>query len=107
MTSSDCGTATVAEAQRSKRYDEELVLRFFAFLRRSHEYRHEVGDFLTEYMEAATDPTGLAEPVFDYVKDVETFRKTFEVIKDRSAGSKPHERGARAFGFSWEQRVKD
>lgn len=89
--------ATVAEAQKNKRYDQELVLRFFAFLRRSDEYRHEVGDFLTEYMEAATDPAGLAEPVFDPVKDVETFRKTFQVIR-KAAESRPDELGPRVFG---------
>lgn len=90
-------TATVADAQRSRRYDEELALRFFAFLRRSAEYRHEVGDFLTEYMEAATDPAGLAEPVFDPIRDVETFNKTFKVIR-QAAESRPDQLGTRVFG---------
>jgi len=90
-------TATVPEAQRSKRYDEELVLRFFAFLRRSEDYRHEVGDFLTEYMEAATDPADLAEPVFDPVGDVETFQKTFKVIR-KAAESRTDQLGTRVFG---------
>jgi hypothetical protein len=90
-------TATVAEAQRNKRYDQELVLRFFAFLRRSDEYKHEVGDFLTDYMESATDSAGLPEPVFDPVKDVATFKKTFKVIR-RAAEEKSDELGQRVFG---------
>jgi hypothetical protein len=88
---------TVADAQLDKRYDQELVLRFFAFLRWSNSYRHELGDFLTEYMEAASDPDGPASDVFDPIRDVETFRKTFHVLW-RAAESKPEELGRRIFG---------
>jgi hypothetical protein len=86
----------VADAQRNKRYDHELVLPFFAFLRRSNEYRHEVGDFLTEFMEDASDPDGVDPSVFDPARDAEIFRKTFRVLR-RAAESRP-ELGQRIFG---------
>lgn len=74
-------TKTVADTQRDKRYDEELVLRFFAFLRNGEGYRHELGDFLTEYMEAASDPAGPDPAVWDPINDVATFTKTFKVLR--------------------------
>jgi len=89
-------TATVADAQRAKRYDQELVLRFFSFVRWADRYTHEVGDFLTEYMEAASDPDGPDNSVFDPAGDVERFRKTFSVL--RRAASTSDQLGTRIFG---------
>jgi len=78
---------TVAEAQRDKRYDQELVLRFFAFLRWQAQYSHEVGDFLTEYMEAASDPDNVPSSVFEFQRDPSIFRRTFSVLRRASVNA--------------------
>lgn len=90
-------TSTVGESQREKRYDQELVLRFFAFLKWPHRYKHEVGDFLTEYMEAASDPEDVPPAVFDPDVDVARFEKTFKVLR-RAAEAEPDKLGGRLFG---------
>ncbi|MGW0293319.1 DUF262 domain-containing protein [Streptomyces tuirus] len=62
-----------------RKFDQELVLRFFALRNWGEEYKHDVADFLTEYMEAVSDD---ADPTpFDYEREREAFRKTFLVIK--------------------------
>jgi hypothetical protein len=74
-------TGTISDVQRAKKYDQELVLRFFAFLRWGSKYKHAVGDFLTEYMEAASAPEGVDSEVFDPARDVATFEKTFSLLR--------------------------
>lgn len=59
-----------------KLYDQELVLRFFAFKNWTQNYIHEIGEFLTEYMEAVTTQ---AIP-FDYDREGATFRRTFLLL---------------------------
>lgn len=88
---------SVAEAQIDKKYDEELILRFFAFKRWGEHYKHELGDFLTEYMEAASSPEGVGADVFDKVSDVEAFHKTFKCLR-LAAETKESEVGERVFG---------
>lgn len=68
---------TVAESQVKKKYDQELVLRFFAFKNARASYKHAVGDFLTEYMEAVA----IGEQPFDTSQEASTFAKTFAVIR--------------------------
>ncbi len=54
------------------------MLRFFAFKNRQSEFKHEVEDFLTDYMEAVADA---ATPErFDFVAEEENFKKTFEAL---------------------------
>ncbi|MEV7373622.1 DUF262 domain-containing protein [Streptomyces sp. NPDC090301] len=72
---------TVGEGPIEKKYDQELVLRFFAFLKWAEKYKHEVGDFLTDYMEAASDPGGARSDVFDPEVDVAKFAKTFKCLR--------------------------
>jgi len=86
---------TVAEAQLEKRYDQELVLRFLAFLKRGEEYRHELGEFLTEYMEDASDPAGPDPAVWDPLADPVTFEKTFKVLRRASEST---DVGKKVFG---------
>jgi hypothetical protein len=88
---------TVADAQLEKRYAEELVLRFFAFKKGGAGYKHEVGDFLTEYMEAASAPEGVPKGVFDPERDVADFLKTFQVLS-AAAKTVEDEVGSRIFG---------
>src|SRR5262249_26208241 len=89
--------STVADAQKGKRYDQELVLRFFAFLRTPGSYRHEVGDFLTEYMEAASEPTGPPPEIFDAERDKAIFKRTFSILR-RAAESDEATIGRKVFG---------
>ena len=48
-------TSSVGSEQIDKKFDQELVLRFFAFKNWADKYTHEIGSFLTEYMEGVTD----------------------------------------------------
>ncbi|WP_405753295.1 DUF262 domain-containing protein [Streptomyces sp. NBC_00012] len=89
--------STVPEAQVEKRYNEELVLRFFAFRNSGSSYKHEVGDFLTEFMEAASAPEGVSDEIFNKERDEAAFLKTFEVLKNASE-TVPDEVGNRVFG---------
>src|SRR6266404_2379669 len=49
-------TETLTEDRRLAAYDQELVLRFFAFRNNRVDFRHDVKDFLTEYMEGVSEP---------------------------------------------------
>jgi hypothetical protein len=56
-------------------FDQELVLRFFAMKNNRQAFKHDIGDFLTEYMEAVSDPS--TEVSFDYASEQGTFERTF------------------------------
>lgn len=60
--------------------DQELVLRFFALKNNKAKFKHDVNDFLTEYMEAVSDPQGQIQ--FDYNTEEQVFRKTFTILRD-------------------------
>lgn len=70
--------STISEEQVYGAYDKELVLRFFALKNWRAKFKHDVSDFLTEYMEAVSDPDA-PEP-FDYGKEQEIFERTFRVL---------------------------
>jgi len=74
-------TGNLTQEQRLGAYDQELVLRFFALKNYRDKFKHDVADFLTEYMEAvsATDIS------FNYGKEREIFLKTFSIL-DRTLG---------------------
>lgn len=65
--------------RREERYDQELVLRYFAFKNWREKYVHEVGDFLTEYMEGVADAEN-DEVQFDFDVERENFKKTFAIL---------------------------
>lgn len=71
-------TQNLTDESRNQRFDQELVLRFFAFKNYKGNYTHDVADFLTEYMEAVTDP--LVDLRFDYDAEREIFRRTFKIL---------------------------
>lgn len=48
--------SNVSNDKIEKKYDQELVLRYFAYKNDRGSYVHDVSDFLTEYMEAVSDP---------------------------------------------------
>jgi hypothetical protein len=59
-------------------FDQELVLRFFAMKNYRSAFKHDVGDFLTEYMERVSDPE-TALP-FDFAAQQSNFERTFAVL---------------------------
>lgn len=64
---------------RQKKFDQELVLRFFAYKNSLDNYTHDVADFLTDYMEEVSDPSSPTE--FDYSRERITFEKTFLILR--------------------------
>ncbi|HAW27766.1 MAG TPA: DUF262 domain-containing protein [Planctomycetaceae bacterium] len=71
----------VANEQIDRKFDQELVLRFLSFKNWRSEYVHEVGTFLTEYMEKVSDP-GDDSLTFDYDVERQTFQKTFALLNN-------------------------
>jgi hypothetical protein len=71
------------QERRLDAFDQELVLRFLAFKNNITAFRHDVADFLTEYMEAVSDPE--VHYPFDYDEERAIFKKTFTLL-DRSIG---------------------
>ncbi len=71
-------TDSLTRGSKLGAFDQELVLRFFAFKNYRENFKHDVDDFLTEYMESVSDKTkGLQ---FDYVAEREVFQKTFTIL---------------------------
>lgn len=58
------------------KYDQELVLRFFAIKNEIENYRYPVTEYLTRYLEKITT----SETVFDYEKEKWIFEQTFQFI---------------------------
>jgi Protein of unknown function DUF262 len=76
--------STVSESQIEKRFDQELVLRFFAMKNWRDSYVHEIGSFLTEYLEAISDtPPRLS---FDMSEEKLVFDKTFQILNAALGG---------------------
>lgn len=72
-------TETLTEKSRKEKFDQELVLRFFAFKNAGSVYRHDIAEFMTDYMEAISDPAGSDQ--FNYQVEKEVFDKTFRIIR--------------------------
>ena len=69
----------IPEPARQRRFDQELVLRFFAFKNDLDTYRHDVADFLTDYMEAVSDTVNARD--FSYAAERGIFDKTFLLLR--------------------------
>jgi hypothetical protein len=80
-------TETLTDDRRNAAYDQELVLRFFAFKNNRQAFRHDVKDFLTEYMEGVSENIEERQLPFDYAIERAVFDKTFRVLADTLAGS--------------------
>jgi hypothetical protein len=97
----DC-TVSLTQERKLSAFDQELVLRFFALKNRRQRFKHEVSDFLTEYMEDVADPT--KPEVFDYASENALFRKTFALLSgalaDRSFAFANKARTDLSSGFS-------
>lgn len=84
-------TTYLTNEQRKGWYDQELVLRFFAFKNDINSYVHEIGDFLTEYMERVSDQ-GHKQPIaFEFDAEKKIFEKTF-LIFQKSLGDRAFNR---------------
>jgi hypothetical protein len=76
--------STLPKEKIERKEDHELVLRFFAFKNSRQNLIHDVSDFLTEYMESVSDPTGKVP--FNYFDEQQIFEKTFNIL-NRTLGS--------------------
>lgn len=63
-------------------FDKELILRFFSFKNNRAAFKHDVGDFMTEYMEYVSDPDG---PGMEYDHEKNVFLKTFQILGETLA----------------------
>lgn len=68
----------VPKDKKSTKYDQELILRFFAIKNDIDNYRYPVTEYLTRYLEKIT--TG--KMVFDYEKEKAIFENTFRFINN-------------------------
>jgi uncharacterized protein with ParB-like and HNH nuclease domain len=76
--------ARIGTTKIKKRFDEELVLRYFAFKNSYSTFKHNVDDFLTQYMEKIalnTAMNGVPE-IFNYEQERERFRLTFKFLSE-------------------------
>lgn len=83
------------DEKRKQKYDQELVLRFFTFKNNSGEYKHDVGDFMTSYMEKISDPNNNSY-IFKYDEERTIFEKTFKILNStlgEDAFARSNERG--------------
>jgi uncharacterized protein YihD (DUF1040 family) len=72
--------AQLTDEKRERMYMEEFALRFFAMKNDIERYEKDIGDFLTEYMEAVANPE---QPVaFDYVAEEQVFKTTFRLLAE-------------------------
>lgn len=71
--------STISEEQIYGAYDKELVLRFFALKNWLSCFKHDVSDFMTDYMEAVSDPDHPES--FDYQKEEDVFNLTFSILE--------------------------
>ncbi|WP_225401427.1 DUF262 domain-containing protein [[Mycobacterium] zoologicum] len=69
----------ISDAQRKRKFDQELVLRFFSYKNNFENYSHDVSDFMTDYMESVSDPE-LGQR-FDYQSERSVFEKTFSILR--------------------------
>ncbi len=66
----------IGEDKRKSKYDQELVLRFFAIKNDLDSYKYPVTEFLTRFLEKITTN----DIQFDYSKEKIIFEKTFSLI---------------------------
>ena len=66
----------IGDEKQKRKYDQELVLRFFAIKNSIETYRYPVTEYLTNFLEKMTVEDGF----FDYEKETVVFDKTFHFI---------------------------
>lgn len=68
----------LAKEKKNAMYREELILRFFAMKNKTNDFKHDIEEFLTNYIESVSDP--LTEEAFDYEAEKIKFEKTFALL---------------------------
>jgi hypothetical protein len=71
----------LTEEKREQLAMEEYVLRFFGMKNNRNEYEKNVGEFLTEYMEAVSDPQR-TDVNFVYEDEEKAFSSTFRALNE-------------------------
>jgi hypothetical protein len=71
-------TGSLTKESQLGAFDQELVLRFFAMKNARDSFKHDVGDFLSEYMEQVSDPEAAVQ--FDFDAQRAIFERTFAVL---------------------------
>jgi Protein of unknown function DUF262 len=71
----------LSDESRRKMGAVELVLRFFAFKNNFSEFRHDVSDFMTDFMERVSDPTHEEYLPFSYEMERTIFENTFKFLQ--------------------------
>lgn len=84
--------SAISDEAKLGAYDQELVLRFFALKNAQNDFKHDVADFLTEYMEQVSDPE--KPRPFDFDEEKRVFDKSFKVL-DAALGENAFSRTAR------------
>ena len=75
--------SSLNDDKRDQKYDQELVLRFFAFKNMREQYVHEVGSYLTKCMEFFST----SSDNFDYENEKFIFQTTFDIL-NKTLGKK-------------------
>ncbi len=75
-------TELLSDERKKTAYDQELVLRFFSFKNNRDKFRHDVKDFLTEYMEGVSETDDERRIPFNYDLERAIFLKTFRVLNE-------------------------
>lgn len=70
--------SNISEVQNLGAYNEELVLRYFTFRNNREAFKHDISDFLTEYMEGVSS----GSIAFDYKENEDNFLKVFKLFND-------------------------
>lgn len=73
-------TESLSREQKLSAFDQELILRFFAFKNYRDRFSHDIADYLTEYMEGVSEPDEIKRLPFDYARETEIFIKTFTIF---------------------------
>jgi hypothetical protein len=76
-------TDSITYEQKLGAFDQELVLRFFALKNDLSSFKHDVADFLTDYMERVAEQK--KNELFNYEKEEQIFNKTFKLFHDTLA----------------------
>lgn len=67
--------SNISKAKQQAKYDQELVLRYFAFKNNLSGYVHDIDPFLTSYLEDVS-----ANESFDYEAEKNTFQLVFKIL---------------------------
>ncbi|MDO9359892.1 MAG: DUF262 domain-containing protein [Polaromonas sp.] len=87
--------SNLTDEQVDQWYDQELVLRFFALKNWREGFVHNVGDYLTEYLERVSDNAHPKHVAFDYATEEQIFRTTFKLLAE-AFGDKAFSRSNKA-----------